>query len=163
MKEPKTVEEYLSTMPDDKREELEKLRTVVKKNLPKGVEEGICYGIIGYFVPHSIYPDGYHCDPEMPLPYGGIAMRKNFLTLYLNTLYYRDSDREWFEKEYAKTGKKLDMGKSCIRFKKADDIPLELIGKAIARVPVKDFIKWYESSTPVQKHKAKKKGIAASD
>lgn len=156
MKEAKTVEEYLSSLPDDKRAEIEKLRELVKKNLPKGVEEGVCYGMIGFFVPHSTYPDGYHCDPKMPLPFGGLAMRKNAMTLYLNTLYYGEDGKAWLEKEYAKTGKKLDMGESCIRFKTFDDVPIELIAKAVSRVPLNEFIKWYEASAPVQKARKKK-------
>lgn len=153
MRATESVDEYLVSLPEDKRKEVEVLRNVILKNLPKGVEEGMRYGMIGYFVPHSVFQDGYHCDPKMPLPFGGIAMRKNHMTLYLNTIYYAGPMREWFEKEYAKTGKKLDMGQSCIRFKKADDLPLELIGKAVSRASVKDFISWYKASRPTKKRK----------
>jgi hypothetical protein len=153
MKEPASVSEYLESLPEDRRRELEIVRKVILKNLPEGVEEGLCYGMLGYFIPHSLYPAGYHVDPKMPLPFGGIAMRKNFMTLYLNTIYYGNGSREWFQQEYAKTGKKLDMGQSCLRFKKAGDLPLDLIGKAIARVPVSELITWYEAARPASKKK----------
>lgn len=142
----KTVKEYLASLPDDRRAALEAVRTEILKNLDADYEEGMQYGMIGYYVPHRVYPDGYHCDPKQPLPFAGIASQKNNLAIYMMCLYGDPKMLAWFQKEWAKTGKKLDMGKSCIRFKKLDDVPLEVIGEAIARVPAKDFIASYEST-----------------
>lgn len=103
------------------------------------------YGMIGYFVPHSVYPPGYHCNPKQPLPFASLASQKNHLALYLMCLYSDPKQEEWFRKAWAKTGKRLDMGKSCIRFKRIDDLALKVIGDAIKRVPAKKFIKHYES------------------
>ncbi len=133
----KTVDQYLADLPEDRREVLQAIRAVILKNLPKGYEEGMQYGAIGYFVPHTVYPPGYHCDPKQPLPFAGMASQKNHMSISLMCVY---SDREhdaWFRAAWVKTGKKLDMGKSCVRFKKIDDVPLQVIGEAIRRVPVK--------------------------
>lgn len=142
----RTVKEYLASLPDDRRKALEAVRKVIRKNLDKNYEEGMQYGMIGYFVPHSVYPDGYHCDPKQPLPFAGLASQKNHMSIYLMCNYGVPEHESWFRAAWAKTGKKLDMGKSCIRFKKLDDIPLELIGEAIKRVPAKKFIAIYESA-----------------
>jgi hypothetical protein len=104
------------------------------------------YGMIGYYVPHTIYPAGYHCDPRQPLPFAGLASQKNHMAVYLMCTYISTKQADWFRKEWAKTGKKLDMGKSCIRFKKLDDLALDVLGRAIARVPVKEFVGFYESA-----------------
>ena len=139
-----TVEQYLAELPEDRREALQTIRMAILKNLPKGYEEGIQYGMIGYFVPHTVYPAGYHCDPKQPLPFAGLASQKRHMSIHLMCIY---SDREheaWFREAWANTGKKLDMGKSCVRFKTIDDVPLQVIGQAIKRVPVTDFIKHYE-------------------
>lgn len=141
-----TVREYLAELPDDRREAIEAVRAVILKNLPKGYEEVMSYGMIGYVVPHSLYPPGYHCDPSLPLPFAGLASQKNYMAVYLMSNYGDKSNEGWFVKEYKATGKKLDMGKCCIRFKKLDDLPLDVIGKAIARVPVKKWIAIYEQS-----------------
>jgi hypothetical protein len=119
---------------------------VIRKNLGKGYAEGMQYGMIGYYVPHTIYPAGYHCDPKQPLPFAGLASQKNYMSLYLMSIYESPEHEPWFRQEWAKTGKKLDMGKSCIRFKKLEDLPLDLIGKAIARFPVDKYIAHYESA-----------------
>ena len=103
------------------------------------------YGMIGYYVPHSVYPPGYHCDPKQPLPFAGLASQKNYMSIYLMCIYGDGEHAAWFREAWAKTGKKLDMGKSCIRFKKLDDVPLKVIGQAIKRVPVKKYIEHYES------------------
>lgn len=142
----KTVKEYLDGLPPDRRKAIEAVRKVIKKNLGKGYSEGITYGMIGYFVPHSVYPPGYHCDPKMPLPFAGLASQKNHMSVYLMCVYGDKGQEELFRKEWAKTGKKLDMGKSCIRFKKIEDVALDVIGGAIARVPVDKFISYYESA-----------------
>ena len=141
----KTVEQYLRELPDDRREAISAIRDVMRKNIPKGFEEGMQYGMIGYYVPHSLYPDGYHCDPKQPLPYAHLASQKNHMSIYLMCIYGRDEDREWFVDAWTSTGRKLDMGKSCIRFKSLDDVPLEVVGKAVKRVTVKKFIDFYES------------------
>ena len=156
---PATVEDYLAALPDDRREALEAVRKVILKNLPKGYEEGIQYNMIGYFVPHSLYPDGYHCDPKQPLPFASIASQKNHMGLYLFCVYCDPQGKERFVKEWKATGKKLDMGASCVRFKKLEDVPLEVLGAAIKRTPVKDFIAFYEANIPASKRKpsAKKK------
>ncbi len=141
----KTVDEYLASLPVDRRKVIEAVRAVVLKNLPKGYEEGMGSGAIGYWVPHSIYPPGYHCDPKQPLPFAGLASQKNHMAIYLMCVYEDEQHATWFRKAWAKTGKKLDMGKSCVRFKKMEDVALEVIGQAIKRVPVKKFVAHYES------------------
>jgi hypothetical protein len=140
MSKAKSVKEYLAGLPADRRAALEALRKVILKNLDKDYEEGMQYGMIGYYVPHRIFPAGYHCDPKQPLPFAGLASQKNHLALYLMCVYGNSELADWFRKAWAKTGKKLDMGKSCIRFKKIEDVPLEVIGETIARVPAKTYI-----------------------
>jgi len=142
----KTVAEYLAELPEDRRAAIKEVRKVILANLPKGFEEGMNYGQIGYYVPHSIYPKGYHCNPKLPLGFAGLASQKTYMSFYLMTLYGSPKHLDWFEKEYAKTGKKLDMGKACIRFKKVENLALEVIGKAIARVSCKDYIAEVEAS-----------------
>ncbi len=142
----KTVKQYLADLPDDRREALQTIRTVILKNLPKGYEEGMQYGMIGYYVPHSVYPPGYHCDPKQPLPFAGLASQKNYMSIYLMCIYGDPEHETWFRAAWAKTGRKLDMGKSCVRFKKIEDMPLSVIGEAIKRVPVKKFIEHYETT-----------------
>ncbi len=158
----KTVDQYLGELPDDRREALQAVRAVVLKNLPKGYEEGMQYGMIGYFVPHSVYPPGYHCDPKQPLPFAGLASQKHHMSIYLMCIYGDQQHAAWFRKAWVASGKKLDMGKSCVRFKKLDDVPLKVIGEAIRRVPAKKFIDHYESviktaSKPRRKAAVKRK------
>ena len=153
---PKTPKEYLDSLPEDRRKALRKVRAAVNKGLSRGYKEGVQYGMIGWFVPHSVYPDGYHCDPVQPVPFAGLASQKNYMSLYLMCIYGDEKHREWFEREWAKTGKKLSMGKSCVRFKKVDDVPLDLITEAVSRVPVDAFLAHYEAVIP--KSKRKKKG-----
>ena len=114
------------------------------------------YGMIGYYVPHSIYPPGYHCDPKQPLPYVGLASQKNHMAVYLGCVYGEKEAEKWFVEEYKKTGKRLDMGKSCVRFRKLDDLPVELIGKAVKRAPVKKYIADYEHTLTNMKSRKKK-------
>src|SRR5438445_3769063 len=130
-----SVDEYVAGIPDDRRSDFEKVRNVILANLPPGYEEGMQYGMAAYFVPHSLYPKGYHCDPKQPLTYAMLGSQKNYMSLYLMTVYGDSAIEQWFVDEYKKTGKKLDMGKSCVRFKRAEDLPMELIGQTIARVP----------------------------
>lgn len=141
----KTAKQYLAELPPDRRAAIEAVRQVILKNLKGGYEEGMTYGMIGYYVPHSLYPAGYHCDPKMPLPFAGLASQKQHMSLYLMSMYDEGDGISEFRKAWAKTGKKLDMGKCCIRFKKLDDLALDLIGKSIANMPVKKWIKYYET------------------
>lgn len=141
-----TVKEYLAALPDDRRAALEGVRSVILKNLDKGFEEGMQYGGIGYFVPHRVYPPGYHCDPKQPLPFAGLASRKGAMSLYLMCVYGSPEEDTWFRETWAKTGKKLDMGKSCIRFKKLEDLALDVIAQVFRRVSAKKYISHYEST-----------------
>ena len=126
---------------------MKRLRTVIKKNLPKGFKEGVGYGMMGWDVPHSIYPAGYHCKPEDPLPFMGIASQKNFIAVYHMGIYAMPSLYKWFVTEHAKVSpKKLDMGKSCIRYKKPEDIPYELLGELASKMAPDDWIEVYEKT-----------------
>lgn len=139
-------DEYIAEMPVERQPGFKKLRQTIKKNLPKGFKEIMCYGMIGYVVPHSIYPDGYHCDPKTPLPFLSIASQKNFIAVYHMGIYADPAILKWFTTAYAKVGKaKLDMGKSCIRFKKTEDIPFELLGELASKMTPKDWILKYEA------------------
>jgi hypothetical protein len=140
-----TVAQYLKDLPEDRHAVISAVRKVILDNLPAGFEECMNYGMIGYVVPHSIYPAGYHCNPKDPLPFACLASQKNHMALYLMTVY--DPLGNWFQTEWEKTGKKLDMGKSCIRFKKLEDLPLDLISRTIAKVSVRDYIAYCESMT----------------
>ena len=143
----KTPEAYLADLPPERKEVMEKLRQVVLNNLPEGFEETMNYGMIGYVVPHSIYPDGYHCTPELPLPFLNLASQKNHIGFYHMGIYSDPKLMEWFTSEYPKHCKrKLDMGKSCIRFKSLNDIPYELLGELVSKVEVSDWIKTYEKN-----------------
>ena len=143
----KTPEDYVSQLPDDRQKIISELRKVIIKNLPSGFEETIQYGMIGYVVPHSIYPGGYHCEPKQPLPFLGLASQKNYIALYHMGIYADTELHNWFIKEYARHSKsKPDMGKSCIRFKKPEHIPFALIGELVSRMTVDQWIKIYESN-----------------
>ena len=138
--------EYILAVDDARRESFEKLREVILENIPEGFREEMSYGMIGYVVPHSLYPPGYHCDPKLPLPFVSIAAQKNALTLYHMGLYVQEELLLWFVAEYARHSKrKLDMGKSCIRFKKVDDIPYDLIAQLMQKISVADWIELYET------------------
>lgn len=142
-----TPEHYLSELPEERKIPMLKLREVIKNNLPEGFEEAMSYGMLGFVVPHSIYPKGYHCDPKLPLPFISLASQKNFIALYHMGIYADENLLNWFLVEYPKHCKtKLDMGKSCIRFKKMEDIPFELISELAKRVSVSDWIKKYETA-----------------
>lgn len=142
-----TVEQYLNGLPPDRQMAMTALRKEINKNLPKGFKEEMNYGMIGYVVPHSIYPSGYHCDPKLPLPFMNIASQKNFIAVY-NMGLYSDSDLlDWFVTGFVNsTTAKLDMGKSCIRFKKMDGIPYKLIGELAGKITVEEWIKKYEEA-----------------
>jgi uncharacterized protein YdhG (YjbR/CyaY superfamily) len=141
-----TVDEYIASLPEDRQQAITQLRSVIKKQLPKGFEEQMNYGMIGYVVPHSQYPAGYHCNPKDPLPFLNIASQKNFIAVYHMGIYANPALLQWFTEAHAKASpKKLDMGKSCIRYKKPQDIPYALIGELAAKTTVKEWIACYES------------------
>ncbi len=142
-----TPDEYIAELPEKRKEAMKKLRKTIQKNIPDGFQETMSYGMIGYVVPHSIYPDGYHCSPELPLPFLSIASQKNFIALYHMGIYSDEKLMNWFTKEYPKHVKtKLDMGKSCIRFKKIETIPYELIGELVQKMSAQEWIDKYESA-----------------
>ena len=142
-----TPERYIASLPEDRRNAILNLRTAITENLPKGFEENFDGKMIHWVVPHSTYPAGYHCDPAQPLPFLSLASQKNFLALYHMGLYSDEKLLGWFQEEWAKASKrKLDMGKSCIRFKKPDEIPFGLIGRLAAKVSPSDWIAQYEST-----------------
>ncbi|WP_418262741.1 DUF1801 domain-containing protein [Flavobacterium faecale] len=140
-----TVNDYLKELPQERKEVMDKLRNNILANIPKGFVEEMNYGMIGYVVPHSLYPDGYHCDPKLPLPFINIASQKNFIVLYHMGIYSNPDLLKWFSDEYPNYCKsKLDMGKSCIRFKKMDEMTFELIAKLVQKMSVQDWIACYE-------------------
>jgi len=142
-----TVDEYMDSLPDDRKEPMNKLRKTLLKNLPKGFKECISYGMIGYVVPLSTYPAGYHCDPSLPLSFINLASQKNFIALYHMGMYGDTSLLKWFTEEYPKhSKKKLDMGKSCIRFKNMNDIPYDLIAELATKMTPQQWIDCYEKA-----------------
>lgn len=143
----KTPEEYIAQIPDDRIPYFKKLRETILNNIPKGFEEQMSYGMIGYVVPKSLYPKGYHCNTSLPLPFTNIASQKNFIALYHSGIYANKELHDWFVNEYPKHCKrKLDMGKSCIRFKKAEEIPFRLIAELMQKTTVEDWVNLYENA-----------------
>jgi uncharacterized protein YdhG (YjbR/CyaY superfamily) len=141
----RTPEHYFETLPDDRKEPMRELRKIILKNLPSGFSEEMSYGMVGYVVPHSLYPKGYHCNPKLPLPFISLASQKNFIALYHMGIYGIKDMLEWFTLQYPKhSSYKLDMGKGCIRFKKPEQIPYELIAQLVKKISVEDWIKVYE-------------------
>lgn len=141
-----TPEQYLEEIPAERREAFETLRNTLLKNLPKGFQECMSYGMIGYVVPHSLYSAGYHCDPKLPLPFLALASQKNSINLHHMGLYASPELLQWFQQQYPLHCKtKLDMGKGCMRFKKMSDIPYQLLGELVKKMSVKDWINLYES------------------
>ncbi|MBI2418045.1 MAG: DUF1801 domain-containing protein [Ignavibacteriales bacterium] len=142
-----TPDEYIASLPEDRKEAVSELRKVIRKNLPKGFHEEMGYGMLGYVVPHSLYPKGYHCNPKLPLPFLNIASQKNFIAVYHMGLYSSPKLMQWFTTEYPKhTDAKLDMGKGCIRFKKPGQIPFQLIGELASKITVQDWINLYDEN-----------------
>jgi len=142
----KSVEEYITQVPDNQREAIILLRKTILENLPSGFSEQMSYGMIGYVVPHSIYPKGYHCDTQLPLPFLAFAAQKNFIAVYHMGIYANPDLLKWFTNEFPKHSKlKLDMGKSCIRFKQVSQIPYALIGELTRKMEVNEWINLYES------------------
>jgi uncharacterized protein YdhG (YjbR/CyaY superfamily) len=150
--EANSPDEYISNLTDDRKEAVTKLRDVIRKNLPEGFKEEMNYGMIGYVVPKTIYPAGYHCAPELPLPFMNIASQKNFIAVYHMAVYVDSELNRWFTAEYPKHTKvRLDMGKSCIRFKKPADIPFELIGELASKITTEQWIAIYEATIKPKK------------
>ena len=142
-----TPEEYIAQIPEERKETMQKLRKVILKNLPEGFEEGISYGMIAYYVPHSIYPDGYHCSTTQPLPFLNIASQKKSINIYHSGIYADKTLLDWFVSEYKNHSKrKLDMGKSCIRFNKIDELPYDLIAELCQKMTVQQWINLYEKN-----------------
>lgn len=142
-----SVDQYMNEAPEDRRKALQQLRAIILKNLPEGFQEEMSYGMIGYVVPHSIYPKGYHCTPELPLPFMSFASQKNSINFYHMGIYAKPELYDWFVAEYPKHSKqKLDIGKSCFRIKKPENIPFELIGELVKKMSVAEWIKTYEAA-----------------
>jgi len=143
--EASSVKEYIDALPEDRQKVIKKIRSIIKKNLPKGFKETLSYNMIGWVVPLSKSPEGYHCNPKLPLPFINLASQKNFVALYHSGVYADPKLYKWFVAEYPKhADRKLDMGKSCVRFKKMDDIPYDLIGELVSKITVDDWIERYE-------------------
>ena len=141
-----SVDTYMSELPEERFAPMQRLREIFKANLPDGFTEEMSYGMVGYVVPHSLYPKGYHCSPELPLPFVNIASQKNFIAVYHMGIYSDENLLNWFVEEFPKHSKaKLDMGKSCIRFKKMDQIPYELLGELLTKMTVNQWIERYDS------------------
>jgi len=166
---PENIARYLDALPPDRREAIAAVRQVIVDNLDPGFEEGVQYGMIGYYVPHSRFPAGYHCDPKQPLPMAHLGSQKSHMALYLMCLYTVDTadGREgnpelldWFEASWKKTGKKLDMGKACLRFKKLDDLALDVIGETFRRVTAEAYVARYLASRANEEAKAKARKAA---
>jgi uncharacterized protein YdhG (YjbR/CyaY superfamily) len=151
-----TPDEMIAALPPERREAIAKVREVVRANLPPGYEEGMQFGMIGWYVPLERYPNTYN---KQPLGLAGLANQKDYMSLYLNTVYGNPATERWFREQFAASGKKLDMGKSCVRFRKLDDLPLDVIAATIARTPVDKYIEGYESALG----SSRKSGAAAAD
>lgn len=150
---PVTAKAYLASLPADRRRVIAAVRDVILANLPDGYEEGMQYGMLAWSIPHRLYPAGYHADPKQPLPFAALASQKRHCSLYLMSLYCgcadpaagETADSAWFRKAWTATGRKLDMGASCVRFRTLEDVPLDVVGAAIARVPVRTYLEHYEA------------------
>jgi hypothetical protein len=138
-----SVDEYIEALPEDRKTAISAVRSVILANLPPGYEETIQHGMLSYVIPLATYPVTYN---KLPLWFAGLASQKNYMTVYLMNIYGNPADEEWFVQRYKATGKKLNMGKSCVRFKTIDDLPVDLIGEAVARTPVDAYIQLYESA-----------------
>jgi len=150
--EANTIEEYFAQIPDERKPALTKLWDTIRNNIPEGFDEQLGYGLPGFVVPHSIYADGYHCDPKKPLPFINVASQKHFIGFYHMGIYSDPKLLKWFTESYPKhSSRKLDMGKSCIRFKKIDQIPYVLLGKLVSKISVEDWINIYESNVKNRK------------
>ena len=135
-----SIDDYIASLPEERKAAITKLRKTIKANLPKGFQEEMSYGMIGFVVPHSIYPSGYHCNPKLPLPFINVGSQKNFIAMHHMGVYASKDLLDWFVAEYEKVPYKLDMGKGCIRFKKPEEIPFELIGELVKKINVQQWI-----------------------
>ncbi len=145
---PTTIAAYLKALPEDRRTAVEAIRATINANIDKTFAEGVQYGMPAWFVPHSVYPAGYHCDAKQPLPFASVASQKNHIGIYLFCIYQDEEIRGWFVDAWKATGKKLDMGKACIRVKKLDDVPLDVLGKLFKKVKAKNYIERYDGVRP---------------
>ena len=159
---PSTVSDFLAALPEDRRRAIKALRAVIRKNIDKPFKESIQDGVLAYTLPHSVYPNGYHCNPEQPLPFAGVASQKNHVGLYLFCIYCEPDGPDLFRQEWLASGKKLDMGKSCVRVKQLEDIPLDVVGRAIKRMTAKKFVAAYEAGLPASAKKKIARRKAAS-
>lgn len=166
----KTVSAYLASLPADRRDAISAVRDVIRANLDVGYEEGIQYGMIGYYVPHRLFPAGYHPDPEQPLPFAALASQKNHMSLYMMGVYCgcaegasgETPDAKWSRQAWTRTGKKLDMGKACVRFKRLDQVALDVVGEAVRRIPAKLYVERYEQALAATARSAKPHGAKKS-
>lgn len=152
-----TVEAYLASQPEDRRAALSAVRETILAHLPDGYEEGSQYGMIGYYVPHSRYPAGYHCNPKAPLSYAALGAQKNYLVLHLPTIYGDEKLCAEFRRRWEAAGKRLDMGKGCVRFRKLEDVPLDVVGWVIAATPVDLLISWDQQARAAAAERRKKR------
>jgi len=152
-----TVAQYLRKLPAERRQTIAAIREVILENIDTPLAEGIQDGMISYYVPHSVFPDGYHCNPEKPLPFAAIGAQKRHIGLYLFCVYCDPKQEAWFRSAWLKAGKKLDMGKSCVRIKTLEDVPLEVVATLFRRAKAKKFIAQYEASRPTGRGKGAKK------
>lgn len=143
-----TVSKYLKDLPEDRREAITAIRETILKNLDKGFQETVANATINYSVPHSIYPKGYHCDPQQPLPFASISNQKGGVSIHLFCIYGDEERKKAFQEEWKKAGKKLDMGAACVRVKKLEDVPLAVLGKTIKKIKLKDFVARYDAMRP---------------
>jgi hypothetical protein len=157
---PTTVAEYLASLPPDRRAALSTVRKVIQEHIDPTYVEGVQYGMIGWAVPHSVFPAGYHCDPSQPLFFVGLGAQKNYMSLYLMCVYNSGERQSRFRQAWAKTGKKLDMGKACLRFKSVDDLALDVIGEAIRRVPARKYLADYQATLAGMKSRQPKSGAS---
>ena len=155
-----TVEQYLAALPQDRREALNAVREVIRKNLDSNIHEGMQYGVIGYFIPHSVFPAGYHCNPKEPLPYMGLGSGKSHMSLHLMCVYGDKATRAAFEAAWKKSGKKLDMGAACLRFKKLEDLALDAIAQVVRSVSAQKYIERYEAVLATGKTTKPKSGAS---
>ncbi|MBL8764270.1 MAG: DUF1801 domain-containing protein [Phycisphaerae bacterium] len=158
----KTVAEYLASLPEDRRAAISAVRKVILDNLDAGYEEGMAYGAIGYHVSRRVYPAGYHCDPRLPLPFAGLGSQKHHMSLGIMCNYGGTEEEKWFRAAWVKAGKKLDMGKCCVRFKRLEDVPLEVIAESIRRMPARKYVERYEEALRT-KGKSGGAGVAKSN
>ena len=142
------VQEVLASLPEDRRRAISALRDTILKHLPPGYEEGVRHGMISYYVPHSICPDGYHCDPTQPVPFAALSAERKKMSLHLFCVYVDKAAKERFVSGWKASGHRLDMGASCVRFSKLEDVPLDVVGEVISSIPVVHFLERYEASVP---------------